>query len=105
MPKRRLVRRNSQRTRLSWIHEEQVCCQNIKAAEVVYVTNSMQYILNLNFNRHQNYYFLLQEMQGMPFDQSEVFLQALEKYYEEQQELMKRSAIHCPEPTLVSRCA
>ena len=89
---------------MSLIHEEQDLCQTIKAAEVVNVTNSMQYILNLHFNRHQNYYSLLQEMQEMPLDQSEVFLQAKEKYYEEQQELTKRSAIHCPEPNLVSRC-
>ena len=90
---------------MSSIHEEQDCCQTIKAAgEVVNVTNSMQYILNLHFNRQQNYYSLLHEMQGMPLDQSEVFLQAKEKYYKEQQELTKRSAIHCPEPNLVSRC-
>ena len=89
---------------MSLIHERQDLCQTIKAAEVVNVTNSMQYILNLHFNRHQNYYSLLQEMQEMPLDQSEVFLQAKEKYFEEQQELTKRSAIHCPEPNLVSRC-
>ena len=89
---------------MSLIHEEQDLCQTIKAAEIVNVTNSMKYMLNLNFYRNQNYTSLLQEMQGMPLDQSEVFLQAKEKYYEEQQELTKRSAIHCPEPNLVSRC-
>ena len=38
-------------------HEEQDCCQTIKAAEVVNVTNNMNYILNLIFNRQQNCYF------------------------------------------------
>ena len=41
---------------ISSIHEEQDCFQTIKAAEVVNVTNNMHYILNLNFNRQQNYF-------------------------------------------------
>ena len=38
---------------MSSIHEEQDCCQTIKAAEVVNVTNNMQYISNLKFNRQK----------------------------------------------------
>ena len=88
---------------MSLIHEEQDLCQTIKAAEVVNVTNSMQYILNLNFNRQQNYYSYRNA--GDTIGLIEYFFRPRRsRYYEEQQELTKRSAIHCPEPNLVSRC-
>ena len=41
---------------MSLIHEEQDLCQTIKAAEVVNVTNNTHYILNIKFNRQQNYH-------------------------------------------------
>ena len=88
---------------MSSIHEEQDCCQTIKAAEVVNVTNNTQYILNLHFNRQKN--TILTENTRDTIGLIEYFFRPRRsRYYEEQQELTKRSAIHCPEPNLVSRC-
>ena len=88
---------------MSSIHEEQDCCQTIKAAEVVNVTNNTQYILNLHFNRQKN--TILTENASDTIGLIEYFFRPRRsRYYEEQQELTKRSAIHCPEPNLVSRC-
>ena len=89
---------------MSSIHEEQDLCHTIKAAEVLNVTNNMKYILNLKFKRQQHYYSY-SKCRGCHWtNQKYLFRPRRSRYYEEQQELTKRSAIHCPEPNLVSRC-
>jgi hypothetical protein len=57
--------------------------------------------LNLILKDTQNYYSYRKYRGCHWINRKYSFIQRRIRYYEEQQELTKSSAIHCPEPTLV----